>query len=258
MKRNLLFITVFLFVSFLCIGCGLDSFYYLDPPISGSHTPRYSDNDTMLYYFSFLTSETEANGSFGESDFTFLGTEVYYKIYNNASNLAGVNSAIDSMNTTSDVSSAATSLINSYGYKPLSFAGGPYRSPLVMATGSNVYVYIRPASDPTFSPDFAPAICFSTKSISSVGNSEVSYITERLVPRRAINSKYGFHFNSDDSNNPVPVSQDSDVSYGSFTESRVWYVDMYAVSLGRDSSYSPSYSKVLHLGTVPVREEWFD
>ena len=34
----------------------------------------------------------------------------------------------------------------------------------------------------------------------------------------------------------------------------IWYVNMYAVSVGRDASYTPYYSLVCHLGSVAIDE----
>ncbi|MBQ4025563.1 MAG: hypothetical protein II611_09265, partial [Treponema sp.] len=63
-----------------------------------------------------------------------------------------------------------------------------------------------------------------------------------------------FNFGQDD-NNPLPKSSDEDVNYSGYSsESGVWYVDMYAVSVGRDVSYATSYSKVLFLGSVKILE----
>ncbi|MBQ2481529.1 MAG: hypothetical protein II516_09795, partial [Treponema sp.] len=75
-----------------------------------------------------------------------------------------------------------------------------------------------------------------------------------VMPRRYINSNYGFNFGQDD-NNPLPKNGDADVNYSSSSsDSGTWYVDMYAVSVGRDTSYSTSYSKVLFLGSVKIQE----
>ncbi len=246
----------FLFVSFI-ISCGLDTFYYLEPPFDDGHTTKYSadaNGDRANYYFSFLTNETGDNASLEDSDFTFLGTEVYYKIYNNYSTMTSVQSAVDSLNSSSDVSAAATNLINTRGYKTLLLSPKTL-TPLVAKTGKNRYVYIRLNSTDTEES----IACYGSSAMRSYDSSDTS-ITVLGKPLRniATGSDCGFDFNSDDDENPVPKSGDEDVNYSSTSNSGVWYVDMWAVSIGRDSSYSSSYSKLLHLGSITIAEEWYD
>jgi len=245
-------------------SCGLDSFYYLDPPITDGHTPYANMPDKSLWYFSFVTNEDSSLGDNDQyfsssSEFVFLGTEVYYKIYNNYTTMVNAENAIDSLNSSSsNYAAAAESLIESRGYKPLKFSGGSF-IPLVEADSSpqNRHVYIR-LSD--FSKDnteekFQQGICISNNKMNfySTANA-LMFNGQPVLPRRYINSRYGFNFGQDD-NNPLPKNGDSDVNFsGSATESGSWYVDMYAVSVGRDTSYSTSYSKVLFLGSVKILE----
>ncbi|MBQ5450514.1 MAG: hypothetical protein IIT57_10795, partial [Treponema sp.] len=103
--------------------------------------------------------------------------------------------------------------------------------------------------------DFQQGICISNQSMTKYDPSKaLMHNGQPVMPRRYINSNYGFNFGQDD-NNPLPKNGDADVNYsGSASESGSWYVDMYAVSVGRDTSYSTSYSKVLFLGSVKIQE----
>ena len=236
--KRLKYLVAFVFL-LLLEACGLDTFYYLDPPITDGHTSYYTTEDGIYRYFSFVTNEESSLGDNDQyfsssSELVFLGTEVYYKIYNNYSTMVSAENAIDSLNSSSsNYAAAAESLIESRGYKPLKFSSGSF-IPLVEAGSSpnNRHVYIR---------------------LNDYGT-EVDYNGQPVMPRRYINSNYGFNFGQDD-NNPLPKNGDADVNYSSSSsDSGTWYVDMYAVSVGRDTSYSTSYSKVLFLGSVKIQE----
>ena len=53
-------------------SCGLDTFYYLEPPKTDGHTTKYTSDDRAQLYFSFLTNEEGDNSDYGSSDFFFL------------------------------------------------------------------------------------------------------------------------------------------------------------------------------------------
>lgn len=259
-KKNLRYTVALIFSMLLCT-CGLDTFYYLDPPVTDGHTAYYTASDPLTLYFSFITNEESSLGDnylFFESgsDFSFLGTEVYYKIYNNYSTMVSVENSINSLNSSSsNYSQAAESLIESRGYKPLKLSRGNF-SPLIQAGGSpqNRHVYIR-LNDYGTETDYQSGICVGTSQMSKyTPSSALTYAGSAVYPRRFIDSKYGFNFGKDD-DNPVPANGDSDVYYTSASEEGVWYVDMYAISIGRDSSYSTSYSKVLFLGSIKISED---
>ena len=250
--------TAFFLFAILFVSCGLDTFYYLEPPKTDGHTTKYTSNDRPQLYFSFLTNEEGDNSDYGSSDFSFLGTEVYYKIYNNYSAMVSAQSSIDSLNSSSDVSAAATNIINSRNYKTLLFSSYN-QTPLIPEKNDDRYVYIR-LNSIKGSAEYSAVVCYGTSAMESYvsGSSGVTLIGK---PLRNVSSGsgYGFDFKKTDNDNPLPVSSDEDVSWSSSSsEDGVWYVDMWAVSVGRDSSYSPSYSKLLHLGSISIREEWYD
>lgn len=247
--------------SFLNFGCGLDSFYYLDPPLQ-INEPYYSGSDPLTRYFSFQTNEStatsEVNSGYlnASSSFIFSGTEVYYKIYNNYSTMLSVESRVDSYNSDStNVSGSAEYLINTKGYVTLNTSSGNI-SPLIPATGENRYCYIR-LMDYGNNVAYQNIICIGSQQFSYYDPNNV--ISNTYYPRRSINSEYGFNFNSDDENNPLPVQGDDDFEYSSTaSESGVWYVDMYAISVGRDDTFSRSYSKAERLGSITIYESDYD
>lgn len=247
--------------SFLNFGCGLDSFYYLDPPLQINET-YYSGSDPLTRYFSFQTNESaatsEVNSSYlnASSSFIFSGTEVYYKIYNNYSTMLSVQTDVDSyINDSTNVLGSAEYLINKKGYVLLNTSSGNI-SPLIPATGENRYCYIR-LMDYGNNVAYQNIICIGSQQFSYYDPNNV--ILNTYYPRRSINSKYGFNFNSDDENNPLPVQDDADFTCSSSgSESGVWYVDMYAISFGRDDTFSRSYSKPVRLGSITIYESDYD
>lgn len=249
--------TAFFLFAMLFVSCGLDTFYYLEPPKTDGHTTKYTSTDRPQLYFSFLTNEEGDNSDYGSSDFSFIGTEVYYKIYNNYSTMVSAQSSIDSLNSSSDVSAAATNIINSRNYKTLLFSSYN-QTPLIPEKNDDRYVYIR-LNSIKGSSEYSAVVCYGTSAMESyvAGSSGITLIGK---PLRNVSSGsgYGFDFKKTDNGNPLPVSSDEDVNWSSSSEDGVWYVDMWAVSVGRDSSYSPSYSKLLHLGSISIREEWYD
>ena len=95
------------------MSCGLEDTITVEPPTKRINDPLYSDTDYLNRYCGFKTEED------GNKDISFTGTEVYYKIYNNYSNLTSQRSAITSVNTTSNGTAAATKLIDTYTFQPL-------------------------------------------------------------------------------------------------------------------------------------------
>ena len=144
------FCSVLIFVSgaFFC-SCGLDVVLSVEEPTTKYNTTYYNTDDGGNWFIDFETKETGANQSIEGGK--FLGTEVYYKIYNNYSNLVSHNSAINSVNTTSNGTAAATKLTDTYSYKKLLLkartANGIVQSNysvFVPSENSNRKVYFRP------------------------------------------------------------------------------------------------------------------
>lgn len=211
-------------------GCGVDSVdEYFDPPRSDGHMVYCTTADRTQHYFGFYT--TEVNTS---TEVVFLGTEVYYKIYSNASS---VDSVLASVEATSE-NSQATYLTGSRGYKSLRLLADSTPYPIIKASGSNRHVEIRLSDYSSYQKQV------------SVNSSSIGIPVRNTVSG-------GFNFKSGDSANPLPVSGDSDSSLSKFTVAGTYYVDMYAVSIGRNTADGTTYySKVLHLGAVPIATPW--
>ena len=249
-----------LFFASLVTGCGLDTFYYLDSPRFATSPCRVDSDDYITDFFSCQTNEESSTGDNylyfdSSSEFRFLGTEIYYKIYNNLSQMLSVESSVSSMiSSTTSYSSAADYLIETKGYKPLKLSSGSI-SPLIGAGSSpnNRYVYIR-LTDYGDMAEYKSAICVGESLITQYSSSTSLKVGGvEVYPRRNSNSAYGFKFSTTDDSNPVPSEGDSDVEYSSTTtESGVWYVDMYAISVGLDTSYTLSYSQPYLMGATKI------
>nr|MCR5401174.1 hypothetical protein [Treponema sp.] len=87
--KKYLFRFFFICSLFLFSACGLESYIYIDAPTVTHSTPTYEtlpDNS----YFEFTTNENSDKPA-------FLGTAIYYKIYNNYTTMASQVSSISSL-----------------------------------------------------------------------------------------------------------------------------------------------------------------
>ncbi|MBR6079549.1 MAG: hypothetical protein IKP60_05235 [Treponema sp.] len=264
LKKNL---PVFLsFVAILYIvavsGCGLDNYYYLDMPRSDGHTAILTSSEDIKNYFSFVTNEESSTGNNDDyfnssSDFIFLGTEVYYKIYSSQSAMTSVQSSVSSMvSNTSTYTSASDYLIFTKGYKALTIDQGVLDPLIKSGSGpSNRHVYIR-LCDWGDLQDYQDGICVGTSAITNWSDSDALKVDGQAVHPWRTGSLGGFEFSkSANPSCPVPKNGDPDVDTSSgAAEGGVWYVDMYAVSVGRDTTYTESYSQPLFLGAVKIVE----
>ncbi|MDE5897739.1 MAG: hypothetical protein K2H09_00505 [Treponemataceae bacterium] len=238
---------------FFFTTCGLDNYYYMYAPVRTYNDPTYiSEYDKS--YFEFSTNETGMREYVNsDAEFAFLGTAVYYKIYNNYSTMNSHVASVSSLSTSTNESAAATRVIETYKYQQLGTSNGTI-TPLVPATGSDQRVYIRLSNyQETISPNFAARITID--GVPADGS---------LRPRRAGNqNKLTFDFGrtDDDEDNAVPEEGDEDVEYGTFSDSEdkaKWYINMYAVAVGRDTTYTTYYSNVLWLGNVTISSKLDD
>ena len=248
---------------FLSSSCGLETFYYLDPPRGGSdiHAIKYDVTDDIQKYFIFQTNESDNKS---EGTFKFLGTEVYYKIYDNYSAIDTTEKAVDDALSSTNPVSSADKIITTYKYQKLGISSGNL-DPLIPSVGEDRYIYIR-LNDYGDAGAYRSGICVDDATMEEY-DPEKAYPNKDnpVFPRRSINSSYGFNFNADDEdNNPLPAGTSSDTAdadryYSSSpSEKGKWYVDMYAVSVGQDESFQKSYSSVLHLGSVTIDESAYD
>lgn len=242
------------FILFCCLfcfsGCGLDEFYELDPPTQKNHGSNADTTDYSLKYFEFTTNETGSNNSQyldESSSFTFLGTAVYYKIYNNLASLNSDISAISSLSTSTNYSNAVSRIRETLGYQELGLAdfssgvrGLKTESPLIPAIGKNRRIYIRLTN-----------YMDTYKAEVRIDNVPIAEIPCRVGSEKAWSFDFGC-YDDDKDVNVLPEENDVDYKKGSFTVENKYYVNLYAMAVGKDTTFSNYYSNVLHLGSVPI------
>ena len=218
------------------MGCGLDVFIMLDSPTNISNQPSVGNTEYQNDYFEFYTNETGYT--------SFVGTSIYYKIYNSSSTLSSEVSSLTSIaNDTENNYNAPYKLIDEdkYNYKQLK-ADGLNDATLIPYTGTNRKVYVR-LSDYLGMEAYSAQIKVDDKPLSG----------EKTVPLRDISTKSSFNFSGTSEDNNIPVSDDADTKFSSSSQTNdVWYVAMFAIAVGRDTTYTPVYSNILYLGAVTI------
>ena len=224
--RKILMIACWLFFLF---SCGLDTFYYLDPPVSRNFIDEAesSSDDPSLHYVSFLTS-SNADGSD-----VFQGTSVYYMIYNSSSLLLSDKTSIENINENN--SNQGMNRLIQWGYQALTTSTINTVN-LVPNSMGITEVRIR-----LYNEDGNPA------------EVRIDGIDKGMPLRAFENKTFSFNANAEvDSMYSVPREEESDVRFSSNYPTTTWYVALYAVSTGMRPSLTPVYSQVTYLGSLAI------
>lgn len=214
-------------------GCGLDVFTMLDPPHNATNIPT-TTTSYESQYFEFYTNEIGST--------QFDGTSIYYRIYNSPSILNSDVSNLQSVANDSENSvNAPSRLIDTYKYQVLR-GDGVTDEPLIPYTGENKKVYIR-LSDYKGIEEYSARIMINDEDFNGV----------KTIPLRNLSSKATFNFGGSTTYDIKPDSDDEDVKYSSsYDNGETWYVAMFALAVGHDTTYTPIYSNILYLGAVPI------
>lgn len=259
-EKSLSFFILKIFFFLCCLfgftACGLDEFYELDPPVRCNNQPD-SNTEYATRYFEFTTNETgENNKNYidSSSSFKFLGTAIYYKIYNNLSTMDSDITTISTLINSTNYSNAVSRIRETLSYQELGtvkIENSQRReistNPLISAQGKNRTVYIR-LTNYQDTKEFSARILIDKEPLKD-GDFE-------LYPSRSgSNKSFDFGRTEDDKEVNVEPSQgDVDFASGTFTEpdNKKYYVNMYAIAVGRDTTYTNYYSNALHLGSVSI------
>jgi len=226
---------------FFNTSCGLDVFYVIDGPITNIHKSSYDSSDFSERYSSFFTNENITTSS----GFSFRGTDVYYRIFDSSSQMQSeVNSLISLSNNESSSNTAATRMIETYKFNKLRISGY-YEEPLIPYTGQNRQIYIR-LSDYQSIEDYSARILEGGENGIYANSS-----TTKTIPVRNVN-RSSFNFGRSGSNDKVPTKDDEDVDYINGPTDNKWYVAMFAVAVGYDSTFTNYYSNILYLGSITI------
>jgi len=273
---------------FFLFGCGLETVVVIEAPTTNYGSSIYSTTDALYWYCDFVTREIDNNELAGA---TFIGTEVYYKIYNNYSTLQSHRSAVSAVNTSSNNTAAATKVIESYTYQRLNVNPDQGNAVFVPATNSDKRVYFRLKTHKgSTGIQFRAAISYpygdgyaSYLGYTAAGNTTYLYTKATdtwtdsagnpvdyndinfVVPYRTVsggNRSFDFFDDNNTKNtiNVEPVEGDIDYQYTSSGFSsdypNTYFVQLYAVSVALDTnSCANTYSLVLDLGTIPIAKQ---
>lgn len=230
---------------FFLTSCGLDTYIVVNSPTIVINPPSYTTEDYNNECFEFWTNDSSI---YYPSDFKYLGTQVYYKIYGSSSTLDSEVSYLQNLANDSNSASAPYMLLyptssGGYGYKALQSTNVSDSSVLIPYVDGKLMqnVYIR-LTDYQNLEEFSARILVDGKFL---GGSSV-----KTVPVRFEND-LSFNFGRTGENDEKPVEGDLDVK-GPVPSDGVWYVAMFAVGVGRDVTYTMQYSNILYLGSVAI------
>lgn len=248
--RNHLFSLIFfacliLFNLLFVSGCGLDTYYVINPPDTVIHEPIYSSIDTGSQYFEFYTKEATYNG------IRFLGTDVYYKIYGSSSQMeTEYRNIITTANNAETAVNAPSRLIDTYKYKTLETSASFGSQVFIPATGSDRLVKIRLSdSDATDNPTYAAEVLVDGALPGGASSTVIPYRNITTVGGAA--PTFSFARLAGSSPDLLPKNDDADVNYNS-ANGNDFYVCMFAIAVAQDMTYAQLYSNVLYLGSVKI------
>ena len=231
---RMIFSWLFLLVFFS--ACGLDTFYYLDPPISIDFIDETESlsNDPSKQFVSFATASSNADNAD-----IFQGSSVYYKIYNSPDQLFNNKKSIENINK--EYTNQGMELLISWGYQPLTT--DKVDTVNLVAAGGSQEVTIR-----LWNQTLDGEGNYKYPARIQVGGNDIG------IPVRSVNDNF-FSFNSSvdgDSPYSLPMEGQEDVSFSTGAGTSTWYVALYAVSTGMSPSLTPVYSQVVYLGSLAI------
>ncbi|MGL4981974.1 MAG: hypothetical protein ACRC4W_03810 [Treponemataceae bacterium] len=207
-------------VLFMLSACGLEETYILEQPIFVSN----SDNSDIANNFYRLRTNESTNASLGD---IFIGTVIYYKIYNSEKEMDSVISSISSSN--SEYSQSGYNKLRSLDYKEL-LLDNTHGTVLIPQVNNNRLVEIR-----------------LNKEGSDANPFEKGLFIEKAFLGNPIRYNHKDFLDTDN-------FQGDDVVITSGISLDKWYINAYAISYGLDPYLSPIYSTLLHLGSVSVED----
>lgn len=221
---------------FFLAGCGLDTFYYLNPPISRTfiNEAESASQDPNLHYVTFLTATNP------DSEDIFQGTVVYYMIYNSPSRLISDQQSIE--NLSEENSNQGINNLLSWGYQALTT--DQIDTVNLIPAGGAREVSIRLFNEGSYQDESG----YPYPADVSVDGASIG------IPLRSFEDKvFSFNTNAEpDDPDSVPVEGQEDVRFSSGVSTATWYVALYAVSTGTSPSLTPVYSNVTFLGSLAI------
>ncbi len=223
---TLFFIVYFAAVS---VSCGLPVYNALEPPINAAQPT----NDPLNRVFSFTTADYD-----NSTKDIYKGTNIYYKLYNNSASRDADISSISTANV--EYSDNGIRRLQNLGYSELrpSTSFSSQNDTLIELASRNRKIQVR-----LFTEGFSGTPYSAGFRIDGVP-------VNGVFPVRAVFTNSFDFFGS----GPLPESSDSDVKYTANAGTDTWYVNAYAVSVGRNTSFTYFYSSLLHLGYITIEK----
>lgn len=220
--------------------CGIPVYYVIEPPVA-EHIPTYLTDVPEGRYFGFTCPYSVSSEN---SDFSLLGTAVYYRIYDSQLAMESDISTINSRNA--EYSENGFLKMIELNYNQL--LSNPANTPIVRKINSSrtINLWLRNEGEGVYQAGIYDY---------TNNNTKIS------VPiRSGVNSSSsdnpGFQFTT----NNHPRIGDSDTKFTMINSTNPseedypneWYVNLYAVSIGREANLSQHYSSLLHLGNLKI------
>ncbi|HOS29195.1 MAG TPA: hypothetical protein PLR39_00200 [Treponemataceae bacterium] len=228
-KNKLCIFFLIVFFAAVSVSCGLPVYNALYPPTAYAQPT----NDPLNRVFSFTTADS-ANAGMD----IYQGVNIYYRIYNDPSSRDADINTINTSNT--EFSDNGMRRLQNMGYNELSITKeiSTINDTLIPIDSTNRKIQVRLFTEGFSESPYAAGI--------RVNNSLVS----GSIPVRTVLSTSFDFFGT----GPLPESTDPDVKMNSALGTDVWYVNAYAVSVGRNTSFQYFYSSILHLGYITIEK----
>ncbi|MFI3257845.1 MAG: hypothetical protein R3Y36_06075 [Spirochaetales bacterium] len=237
MQKKLCIFLSIIFCFLLCISCGLNVFYEIDPPINAAEPNPSDGTTTSIISFDPSAQEFEFTARNVSSTFIAPGTDVYYRIYGSISSLQSDAAQINTSNT--ENTSNGFNKMTSLNYQKITVSSST-QGYLIDENGGRVA--IRLFVDSTTSANYEAGIRVDGNNIG--------------VPTRFNGNLFNFDTGDtagNDYENPLPQSGDADYNATS-DGNNYWYVNAYAVSVGLENgTFTQVRSELLPLGFVVYR-----
>lgn len=219
--------------------CGIPVYYVIEPPVA-EHIPTEDSTDASQRYFGFTCPYSASSEN---SEFSLLGTGIYYRIYDSREAMESDISTISSRN--SEYSENGFLKMIELNYHQLFSV--PRNFPVIKRITSSRAVELW--------------LCDETEQaglydVSNDGRTRLSVpVRSGAESSGTADENSGFQFTS----SYYPRFGDSDTKFSIVTANteindypNEWYVSLYAVSIGRETNLSQHYSSVLHLGKLKI------
>lgn len=224
------------------LSCGLDTFYIVPAPAE-LQLLTIANNVPQNNFVQFRTNETGV-----ASDFSFDGTYIYYRIFATQDACESSYTAIDAVNNDSNYETASNKIVSSYKILKYANSYGVVDDFIINYASDNRNVEIRLTN--YYLPDSPIADYPSYIKINGLINcypvrSESTSINQKTFD-------FGWrNYSGYNEKCALPDKDSEDFDKGT-SKDGYYYIDLYAIAIGHDTTIKQYRSKPLHLGVIKV------